>query len=124
MTVFELASAAARTRIVATNGLLAVSPVALRQQIHDGCWRLARVEQFGHHLHVRIDGFEKMFVSRAKIVQSRLAVWRLDESIFRAFTIASEADLALAAKVRQRVEFLAAEMSLPGRICHLAQALV
>ena len=124
MTVFELASASARTWIVAASGLLAIFTVALRQQTHDGCWRLARVEQFGHHLHVRIDRFEKMLVTRAKIVQSRLALWRLDESVFRAFTIASEADLALAAKVRQRVEFLAAEMSLPRRICHRAQALV
>ena len=64
MAVFELASAAARTRIVATNGSLTYFPVSLQQQVHDFRGRSARLEQFDHRLHVRIDGFEKMFVSR------------------------------------------------------------
>ena len=59
--------------------------------------RSALVQQLDHRFHVRIDGSEEVFVSRAKIVQSRLAV--------------------------RRVEFFAAELSLHRRIRHLAQAL-
>jgi hypothetical protein len=108
MAVFEFASAAARTRIVATNGPLTYFPVSLRQQVHDlrGC--SARVEQMDHRLHVRIDCFEKLFVSRAKIVQPRLAIRRIDESIFRAFTMTGEANLAFAAITWQRFKFLTA----------------
>src|SRR5271165_3535214 len=86
MAVFELASAAARTWIVAANGSLPRFRVALHQQAHDLRGRSARVQQLGHRLHVRVDGFEKIFVSCAKIVQPRLAVRRVDESILRAFT--------------------------------------
>ena len=122
--MFELPSAAARTRIVATSGPLTCFTVALHEQAHDLCGSSARVEQLDHRLHVWIDGFEKMFVSRAKIVQPRLAVGRVDESIFRAFTVAGEANLTFAAIVWQRCKFLTAEMPLLGRICHLAQAFV
>ena len=124
MAVFELASAAARTRIVATNGSLTYFPVSLQQQAHDLCGRSMRVEQFDHRLHVRVDGFEKMFVSRAKIVQSRLTVRRVDETILRAFTMAGETNIAFPAIIWQRGKFLTAKMPLLGRICHLAQALV
>ena len=103
---------------------MACYPVALRERTHDVRGRSARVKQLNHRLHVRIDGFEEVFVCRAKVVQSRLAVRRVDESIFWAFTIAREADLAFAAIVRQRVEFLTAELSLPGRIRDLTQAVV
>jgi hypothetical protein len=98
--VFELASAAARTRIIAANRQLANFPLLHREQTHDVCGRTARLEQFNHRLHVGIDGFEEVFVSPAKIVQSRLAVRRVDESIFWAFTVASEADLTFTAIVR------------------------
>ncbi len=114
MAMFKLASAAARTWIVATNISLACFLVALREQAHDLRGGSARFEQLGHRLHVRIDGFEKVLVNRAKIVQSRLAVRRVDESIFRAFTMAGEADFAFAAIVWQGVQFLTAEMSLSG----------
>ena len=100
MTVFELASAATWTRIVATNRQPANFPLLHREQTHDVRGRPARLEQLDHRLHTGIDGFEEVFVSHAKIVQSRLAVRRVDESIFWAFTVASEADLALAAIVR------------------------
>jgi len=98
--VFELASAATRTRIVAPNRQPANFPILGRDQIHDVCGRPARLKQLGHRLHVGIDGFEKVFVSPTKIVQSRLAVRRVDETIFWAFAVASEADLAFSAIVR------------------------
>src|ERR1700678_3395739 len=122
--MFELASAAARTRIVTTNGSPCYFPVSLRQQVHDLSGRSVCIEQLDHCLHVRIDGFEKVLVSRAKVVQSRLALRRINEWIFRAFTMASEADLASAVIVWQGIKFLTAEMPLLGRTNHRAQALV
>ena len=120
MAVFELTSAAARTRIVATNGSLTCLPISFPQQVHDSRGRSARLEQLDHRLHVRVDGSEKMFITRAKIVQSRLTVRRVDETIFRAFTMAGETNIAFPAIIWQRGKFLTAEMLLLGRICHLA----
>ena len=98
--VFELASAATRTGIVAPNRQPTNFPLLSSKQTHDVCGRAARLEQLGHRLHVGVDGFEKMFVSPTKIVQSGLAVRGVDETIFWAFTMASEADLAFSAIAR------------------------
>ena len=114
MAVFELASAAARTRIVATNGSLTYFPVSLQQQAHDLCGRSMRVELIDHRLHVTVDGFEKMLVSRAKIVQSRLTVRRVDETILRAFTMAGETNIAFPAIIWQRGKFLTPKCRCSG----------
>ena len=114
MAVFELTSAAARTRIVATNGSLTCFPDSFPQQAHDFRGRSARLEQLDHRLHVRVDGFEKMFITRAKIVQSRLTVRRVDETILRAFTMAGETNIAFPAIIWQRGKFLTPKCRCSG----------
>ncbi len=74
-----------------------------------------------HKLHVRINVIEKFSIASAQIIQAVFAVRRLDETMLRAFTVASEAHFAFAAILRQRVELIRAELLLLGGVHHCQQ---
>ena len=70
---------------------------AIREEGHDFCGCAAGVEKGGHLLHVGINVGEEAFVRGAEIVETVLAVGRLDETVFWAFAVAGKTHVALAA---------------------------
>src|SRR4051812_43926978 len=93
----ELAAAAARAGIVAAGG----AHFFVAQDLHH-LGRLPSVlQQCRHDPHGTVDMGEKRLVPGAKVIQTRLAVRRLDKSVFRAFPITGETHMALAAIARQ-----------------------
>ena len=56
-------------------------------------------------------------VARTQVVQSRLAVGRLDEPVLRALSFAPELPFALWAVLGQRVAFILAELDLGRQLC-------
>jgi len=82
------------------------------------------LQQVRHHPHGQIDVPEKPLVPGAQVVQPRLPIRSRDESIARAFAIACEQYVALAAKFRQEVVLVPAEPALQVAGYQLEQGLV
>src|SRR5262249_10688862 len=82
----------------------------LSDPFHDVGWRSCLAELLRHECHVWIDVFEENLIALAKIIQAFLSIWRTEETMFGAFTIASETIIAFAAVSRQCIALVIAEM--------------
>ena len=65
-----------------------------------------------HNLHGKTDMMEELLQPYAQVVQTRLAIRSVDETIARAFSVTGEQHLALQAVLRQCVEFVLAKFPL------------
>ena len=84
----------------------------LREHLRDERRRLARRHQVRHHAQVRINVAEEIFVTGAKIIQSRLARGGGHEAMLGAAAVAGEAHGAGAALLGQGVVLVIAELHL------------
>src|SRR2546421_8748297 len=110
-------AAPARTRIIAANVLSRF--LLPRQHLHYLRRRPPMRQQIGHRLHVGIDVPEKFLISRAQIVQPRLAIGRQNKPMLRTLAVARKLHIALAAIFRQRVALIRPKCPLPRRVQHL-----
>ena len=104
---FPLAPAAARAEAVASAASVfsGVRPSDL------GRCAIPR-EQSGHRAHGLVDVVEEVLEAGAEVVESRLAVGRRGEAVFRAAAVACEAHVTLAALARERGTLVLAERAL------------
>src|SRR5690606_18325618 len=101
-TFLVLAPAAAGARVVAPGRGPDLS-VAPTHKLHHKGGRLAPPPERDHFLHIRVDMIKEVPVPLAEVVETRLAVRRLDEPVFRTAAVAHEADLALEAVPGKRL---------------------
>jgi hypothetical protein len=118
----EFAPAAARARIVATyaHRWRLQSGFFGEKCLHHLGWSAISTQQFGHDLHWPVHMVEESLVSGAEVVQTRVAVGRLDEPVLRAFAVTRKAHVTLAAIAGQRVALVVPKFSLLFRRAWLA----
>ncbi len=102
VTLLELEAAATRTGIIASglSELLFQFGLLPRQQKHHIRRGTLGAQLRRHHLHRAVDVVEESTEARAQIIQSRFAVGRVDEAVFRTAAVADKAHLARAAIAR------------------------
>ena len=80
-------------------------------------------DQLGHHQHLRSDMIQKMLVTRAEVVQPRLAIGREGKTIFGTFALAGKAYFTGAAILRQQIAFIGSKLLLLRRVGHFIESL-
>lgn len=124
MTLPVFLPTAARTRVVGCSlhhCLLDLLHLFHRQQVHDLIRVAPAAQQVGHQLHRVVDVVEEQLVSGAQVVQSWLAIGRVDEAVAWAFAITGEQHFTITAVLGQAVELVLAEFTLLVRANQLDQ---
>jgi hypothetical protein len=83
-----------------------------RNHGHNVGGRPVTADELRHGAHVGVDVMQEHFVAFAQPVQSRFSGRCGDEAVLRAFAVADEHDIALAAPFRQLVELVVSEFFL------------
>jgi hypothetical protein len=121
-TLLVLLATHAWAGIISTDWLLiGAAKLAVSDPFHDVGWRSCLAKLLRHECHVWIDVFEETLIALAKIIQAFLSIWRAEEAMFGAFTIASKTIVAFAAVSRQHIALVVAELPLLRRVDQSAQ---
>jgi len=95
--------------------LLLLLPLDI-QPLHDVGRRSIMTQLFGHQLHGGIDVIEEPAITGTQIIQPGLAVGCVDETVFRTFAVADEADFAIETIAGKRRLFVGGEFYLCRRV--------
>src|SRR6185437_470646 len=115
-TSLEFFSAATGANLIASR---CFSPrILLLGPAHDVGWRAPLLKLLHHELHIRSDVAKEQLVTGAQIVQPGLSIRSFQKTMFWAFAVACETDVAFAAITRQHGALVQSKFDLRLRGRH------